>query len=119
MLKSSKENVNLLEGQLADMKKEVEKKNKSLAERDELLAVEKKKEAFNAAQLKELEKEVAQHKGQLLELQSALDLKEENRVGELTKASYDAYREVKFLNPGVELNLRGLDTFHGVKDGKF
>jgi hypothetical protein len=68
MLKSSKENVNLLEGQLVDMKKEVEKKNKYLAERDELLIVEKKKAAFNATQLKESEKEVAQLKGQLLEL---------------------------------------------------
>jgi hypothetical protein len=53
LLKSSKENVSLLEGQVADLKKEVEKKDKSLSERDELLAAEKKKVAFNAAQLKE------------------------------------------------------------------
>jgi hypothetical protein len=51
------------------------KKDKSLAEQDELLAVEKKKAAFNAAQLMESEKAVAQLKGQLLELQSALELK--------------------------------------------
>jgi hypothetical protein len=120
---SSKKNVAQLEGQLEDLRKEVKKENKSLSERDELLTAEKKKAGFNAAKLKESEKEVAQHKGQLLELQSTLDSKEENWVAELTEAGYYAYREavrfVKFLNPSVELNLRGLDPFHGVKDGQF
>ena len=41
----------------------------------------------------------------------------------LKEAGYDAYREavksIKFLNPGMELNLRGLDPFHGVKDEQF
>jgi hypothetical protein len=47
---------------------------------------------------------------------------EEGQVAELTEAGYDAYREavrcIKFLNPGVEMNLRGLDPFHGVKDSQ-
>jgi hypothetical protein len=35
----------------------------------------------------------------------------------------DSYRDcvktVQFLNPGIELNTRGLCKFHGVKDGMF
>jgi hypothetical protein len=93
LLKTSKENTLLLDGQLGDLKKEIEKKEKSVAEQDEPLAAEKKKAAFNAAQLKKSEKEVVLHKGQLLELQSALDSKEESRVAELTEVGYDAYRE--------------------------
>jgi hypothetical protein len=123
MLKNTKENVVLLEGQLADLRKEIEKRDKSVAKRDELLATEKKKAAFNAGQLKKSKKEVVQLKGKLLELQSALDSKEESRVVDLAEAGYDAYREavrsVKILNPGVELNLRGLDPILGVKDGQF
>jgi hypothetical protein len=60
-------------------------------------------------------------KNKLLELQSALDSKEESRAAELMEVGYDVYREavksVKFLNPCVELNLHGLDPFHRVKDG--
>ena len=88
----------MLEGQLADLKKEIEKRDKSVAEQGELLAAEKKKAAFNATQVKKSEKEVVQLKGQLLELQFALDSKEESRVAELTKVGYDAYHEaVRFV----------------------
>jgi hypothetical protein len=35
----------------------------------------------------------------------------------------DAYRDcvktLKFLNPEITLNIRGLDKYHGVKDGRF
>jgi hypothetical protein len=52
-----------------------------------------------------------------------LDAKNDEMTAELKEAGYDAYWEavwsIVFLNPGVELNLRGLDPFHGVKDGQF
>jgi chromosome segregation ATPase len=59
LLKSSKENIGLLEGQLGSFKEEVAKKDRVLAERDELLSAEKKKAEFNAAKLKESEMEIA------------------------------------------------------------
>ena len=62
LLKSSKENIGLLEGQLGSFKEEVAKKDRVLAERDELLSAEKKKAEFNAAKLKESEMEIAQLK---------------------------------------------------------
>jgi hypothetical protein len=123
LLKSSKENVGLLECQLVTFKEEVAKKDRVLAERDELLAAERKKAEFNAAKLKESETEIAKLKAQTIELKDALDAKDDEMMAELKEVGYDAYREavksIVFLNPSVELNLRGLDPFHGVKDGQF
>jgi hypothetical protein len=104
-----------LEGQLATSKEDIAKRDRVLAERDELLDVEKKKVEFNAIKLKESEAEVARLKAQTIELNSALDAKHDEMMAELKEAGYDAYREavksIIFLNPGVELNLRGLDPF--------
>ena len=104
-------------------KEEIAKKDRILAERDGLLSAEKKKPEFNAAKLKAAEIEIAQLKTQAAELNSALEAKDDEILADLKEVGYDAYREavksIKFLNPGVELNLRGLDPFHGVKDGQF
>jgi chromosome condensin MukBEF ATPase and DNA-binding subunit MukB len=108
---------------LAAFKEEVGKKDKALTEQDELFAAEKKKAEFNAAKLKESEEEVAQLKAQAIELKATLDAKDDEMTAKLMEAGYDAYREavrsIVFLNLGVELNLRGLDPFHGVKNGQF
>jgi chromosome segregation ATPase len=62
LLRKSKENASLLEGQLASLRAEMENKERVLAERDELLRAEKSKADFNAAQLKESAGEVVHHK---------------------------------------------------------
>jgi hypothetical protein len=112
-----------LEGELKDLKKQFEKRTESLAECDELLAAEKKKNSIQASEMKKSKEEIARLKAQVVELKLALEAKEEARNTELTKAGYDAYREavksIKFLNPSIELNTRGLEPFHCVKDGKF
>jgi hypothetical protein len=74
LLKSSKVNVGLLEGQLAALKGEVEKKEKALAEWDELFKAEKKKVDFNVAKLMESAGEVAQLKAQVIKLLSSRKL---------------------------------------------
>ena len=92
LLKKSKESSSLLEGQIASLRKEMEKKDKILAEKDDLLKAEKSKADFNAAKLKESAGEVVHLKAQVVELQNTLEAKDDEMVGGLKEAGFDAYR---------------------------
>jgi chromosome segregation ATPase len=108
----AKEHSQQLEGEFAGLKKQNERKNKSLAEHDKLLAADKKKNSFYTSEMKRLEEKITQLKAKVADddaakrsLQDQLKGSEAERKAELIEAGYDAYREAERLWVGsIPLN---------------